>query len=163
MTHQLTHYDILGVSFTASRMEIKRAYNKKVILVHPDKTNQPNSSSEFIQLQEAYEILSSPESRKEYDESLPELLKTTRIPKKSKKDPYPNCIWTRNGNIFTLINSCSKETLKVVTKQELDQVPNPFQHYTLKQPEIRVLRHKLKDIKFALQIAKYFPATSSKT
>jgi molecular chaperone DnaJ len=61
-------YDVLGVSRTASQEELKKAYRKLVREHHPDK-NPGNVEAEerFKEIQGAYDVLSDPEKRKQYD------------------------------------------------------------------------------------------------
>jgi molecular chaperone DnaJ len=61
-------YEILGVSKTASAEEIKKAYRTKAIQYHPDKNPGDKASEEkFKEAAEAYEVLSAPDKRAQYD------------------------------------------------------------------------------------------------
>ena len=57
-------YKILGVEKTASIDDIKRAFKKKALREHPDKGGD---AEKFKELAVAYEVLSDPEKRKNYD------------------------------------------------------------------------------------------------
>ena len=61
-------YDALGVSRGASQDEIKKAYRKLVREHHPDKNPGDKEAEErFKEIQGAYDVLSDPEKRKQYD------------------------------------------------------------------------------------------------
>src|SRR5690349_17525296 len=63
-----TLYDTLGVKKDASAGEIKKAYRKLAAQYHPDKNPGDTSAEEkFKEVQNAYDTLSDPEKRKQYD------------------------------------------------------------------------------------------------
>lgn len=65
----MTYYDILGISASATPEEIKKAYRKLAIKLHPDKNpNDPEGEEKFKQLATAYQVLSDPELRHKYNE-----------------------------------------------------------------------------------------------
>ena len=63
------YYEVLGVEKSAPEKEIKRAYRKLARKYHPD-LNQDNPKAEetFKSINEAHEVLSDPEKRKQYDQ-----------------------------------------------------------------------------------------------
>ena len=65
------HYKTLGVGKNASQKDIKNAYRKLARKYHPD-SNQKNKAAEerFKEVTEAYETVSDPEKRKEYDQQV---------------------------------------------------------------------------------------------
>ena len=61
-------YDILGIIKTATQEEIKKAYRKLSLELHPDRNNNSKqSNADFIKLSNAYETLGNEEKRKIYD------------------------------------------------------------------------------------------------
>lgn len=61
------HYHTLGIATSASRAEIKSAYRKLALALHPDKNNKPGAQEQFIAVNEAYLILYDEEARAKYD------------------------------------------------------------------------------------------------
>ena len=69
-----TAYDVLNVKSHAPQDQIKQAYKQLAIEWHPDrhaqKADQKNAVTRFQEISEAYQLLSDPEQRKQYDSDL---------------------------------------------------------------------------------------------
>lgn len=61
------YYDVLGISKDASTGQIQQAYRKLARKYHPDVNKDPGAEERFKQVNEAYHVLSDPETRKRYD------------------------------------------------------------------------------------------------
>ena len=79
----LGYYEILGVNTQSTRDDIKKAYKKKCLEVHPDVNNSENAQELFLQVQTAYETLADAKKRAEYD------AKSVRTPNTREKGTYP--------------------------------------------------------------------------
>ncbi|KAF2756256.1 DnaJ domain protein [Pseudovirgaria hyperparasitica] len=68
MVVDTAYYDALGVQPTATELEIKKAYRKLAIKLHPDKNpGDETAHVKFQQIGEAYQVLSDDNLRKQYD------------------------------------------------------------------------------------------------
>ncbi|XP_067147881.1 dnaJ homolog subfamily C member 1 [Apteryx mantelli] len=63
-------YDFLGVQQDASSADIRKAYRKLSLILHPDKNKDVNAEIQFRQLVAIYEILKDEERRQRYDDIL---------------------------------------------------------------------------------------------
>ncbi|MEY4668229.1 MAG: hypothetical protein RL518_928 [Pseudomonadota bacterium] len=61
------HYKTLGLSSAATREEIRRAYRVLARRYHPDVNPGHSTAEKFRQISAAYEVLSDPEKRNQYD------------------------------------------------------------------------------------------------
>lgn len=60
-------YEILGVSKDASESEIKKAFRRRARELHPDVNKAADAEDQFKELNEAYDVLSDPNKRTQYD------------------------------------------------------------------------------------------------
>lgn len=69
MSEKRDYYEVLGISRSATEIEIKKAYRKLALKYHPDK-NEGDAAAEdkFKEAAEAYEILSNSEKKSRYDQ-----------------------------------------------------------------------------------------------
>ncbi|KAI3742379.1 hypothetical protein L1987_60059 [Smallanthus sonchifolius] len=86
------YYNILNVANTVNDDGLKKAYRKLARKWHPDKnpTNKKEAEAKFIQISQAYEVLSDPHKRSLYDQDGEEGL----------KDQMPQC-GSNNKNGFS--------------------------------------------------------------
>jgi molecular chaperone DnaJ len=69
MTAKRDYYEILEVSKTATKEEIKKAYRKVALKFHPDRNQGDKAAEEkFKEAAEAYEVLSDPDKKQKYDQ-----------------------------------------------------------------------------------------------
>ena len=61
------YYEVLGVGRDASPDEIHRAFRKLARKYHPDVNSTAEAEEKFKEINEAHEVLSDPEKRKQYD------------------------------------------------------------------------------------------------
>lgn len=63
------YYKVLGIKKNANAKDIKKRYRKLALKWHPDKNpgKQEEATKKFAAISEAYEVLSDPQKRKEYD------------------------------------------------------------------------------------------------
>ena len=68
MAEKRDYYEVLGVSRTASDDEIKKAYRTLAKKYHPDISKEENAEEKFKEVQEAYDVLSDPQKREQYNQ-----------------------------------------------------------------------------------------------
>jgi Ca-activated chloride channel family protein len=64
------YYALLGIPRNASQEQIRRAYREAALLLHPDRTTDPEDSELFLEVGKAYETLIDPELRVVYNAHL---------------------------------------------------------------------------------------------
>jgi DnaJ-class molecular chaperone len=64
------YYSILGLDTDANEQEIQNAYRSQIRILHPDVNKELDAENKFRLLHEAYQVLSNPEKKTEYDISI---------------------------------------------------------------------------------------------
>lgn len=91
---QPDYYAVLGVARDASQEDIKRAYFEAAQKLHPDKNIAAGETEMFLDVQVAYEALSNPKRRAQYDATLP--------PQEKVKLPYEFKLTYSRPNLVNL-------------------------------------------------------------
>ena len=92
--HQQDYYALLGIMRNASQEEIRRAYFEAAQKLHPDKNTAAGETEMFLGIQQAYEALSNPKRRAQYDATLP--------PEEKQLLPYEHRILYSRPNLVRL-------------------------------------------------------------
>jgi curved DNA-binding protein CbpA len=91
-------YAILGVPTTATDPEIKQAYRNLVKRYHPDRRSSESSHEQIVAINYAYDILSDPEKRAQYDRGFATVYVTPQPqedPLEAYKREYKRKRWAR--------------------------------------------------------------------
>uniref|UniRef100_A0A4X2K8I7 DnaJ heat shock protein family (Hsp40) member C4 n=1 Tax=Vombatus ursinus TaxID=29139 RepID=A0A4X2K8I7_VOMUR len=85
---QSNYYELLGIRPDASMKEVKRAFFAKSKELHPDRDpKNPALHNQFVELNEAYRVLSKESSRRDYDSRL-DVRGSTPPPYHTSQSPY---------------------------------------------------------------------------
>ena len=63
------HYASLGLNSAATLSDIKKAFRQRASAFHPDRNTAADAAQKFREVQEAYEVLSDDEKRRNYDDN----------------------------------------------------------------------------------------------
>lgn len=112
------YYQILGVSRSANDAEIKKAYRKLAREYHPDRNpnNKEASEAKFKKINEAYDVLSNPDKKAQYD-------RLGRIPHGSEFKPPPDFDFNLGGgsfgDIFDLLFSAGSTNPRASSRMQI--------------------------------------------
>ena len=62
------YYQMIGVEKSFTENDLKKAYRKKALKLHPDRNNAPGSKDAFQKINAAMECLSDPQKKRVYDQ-----------------------------------------------------------------------------------------------
>ncbi|KAF7492101.1 DnaJ -like protein subfamily C member 21 [Sarcoptes scabiei] len=125
-----TFYEILELNKTATLDEIKCSYKKLALLYHPDRNadNPEDYHEKFIEINEAYQMLSNPIKRTWYDENMKSFHSPCVIDEKEFEIPAEYFQFSRHqkfddseDGFFTVY----RELFDRITKQEIKFYDDP--------------------------------------
>jgi Ca-activated chloride channel family protein len=112
------YYAILGVLRDALQEEIKRAYFDAAQRLHPDKNVAAGETELFLEIQQAYEVLSNPKRRNLYDATLPPEISGNSVLKHEILFSRPNLVRLGESQLLYML-------LEVGPREEKDNFPSP--------------------------------------
>ncbi|XP_033007188.1 dnaJ homolog subfamily C member 24 isoform X1 [Lacerta agilis] len=119
-------YSILGAEPSDSLIELKRKYQKLILLYHPDKQSADVPAGEvearmqrFIEIDRAWKILGNEETKKEYDLQRREHELTQGWPVDAQVS-LEDMAWNLNDHCYSLICRCGGKY--IVSKKEAEEV-----------------------------------------
>jgi Ca-activated chloride channel family protein len=112
------YYSLLGLARNATAEEIRRAYFEAAQKLHPDKNTAAGETELFLDVQQAYEVLSNPKRRAQYDATLPPEIEVVLPYKYNILYSRPNLIRLQEPQMLYLI-------LELEAPMEARQSPAP--------------------------------------
>jgi Ca-activated chloride channel family protein len=112
------YYVVLGVFRDATQEEIKRAYFESAQRLHPDKNVAAGETELFLEVQQAYEVLSNPKRRNLYDATLPPELEVNSVLKHQFYFSRENLVKLTEPQLVYVL-------LEVGSRTEKESLPTP--------------------------------------
>ncbi|KAG6105149.1 hypothetical protein E4U13_008034 [Claviceps humidiphila] len=105
---RICYYEVIGVESDATDLEIKKAYRRKALELHPDRNldDVHEATRKFAEIQAAYEILSDPQERAWYDSHRDAILTGNEVDN-TEPTSFRNIRLTSTEEIFDIIRKFS--------------------------------------------------------
>ncbi|CUS24683.1 LAQU0S18e01904g1_1 [Lachancea quebecensis] len=117
---ETTHYSVLGLKSDASESQIKKAYRKIAMAIHPDKNKSASAAEMFKLVSHAQSILIDKELRRSYNRSLISKGLYAYAPKKTKLSAL---VTAASGSVSGSSNSSPRKTKE--SQSAHASAPNP--------------------------------------
>lgn len=116
----MNYYEILGLCENSSKQEIRKAYRILAKKYHPDVSQNTSSSEDFLLIHKAYQVLSDPVARKQYDQQLRQIRKKSWITQ--QEDVFVSSLfdWLFNEQLLSvrLFRDCKRLRVEIVLTPE---------------------------------------------
>lgn len=109
-----SHYEILGITPTATTVEVKEAYRRLSKVLHPDKNVLPNADEAFKVVSNAYQLLQDASSRREYDQEQRNVGGAGIPSSSSPKQPSSSSSSSSDHSAFPIVVNIRSETMKML-------------------------------------------------
>jgi curved DNA-binding protein CbpA len=141
----LNYYETLGVNRKATAEDIRRAYRRLALNIHPDRSHAPDAAERFTRITEAYETLRDPRKRAAYDHSLenplprpvpkpepkPPPKKAPTPPKKNKVATAPRSSGPDLGRLAALFSRGRLEEAETLAERIIESFPREAMPYAV--------------------------------
>lgn len=119
------YYELLSVERTATDDEIKKAYRRRALELHPDRNygDEEGATKLFAEIQAAYEVLSDPQERAWYDSHRDILLRGENVGADGSVPGQENFAY---GSKMTGAEDVLKLMMKFNSRVQFDDSPNGF-------------------------------------
>ncbi|KAK4556419.1 hypothetical protein LTR86_006563 [Recurvomyces mirabilis] len=106
-----SYYELLGVERQATEEEVKKAYRRKALQLHPDRNHgdEEQATTVFAEVQAAYEVLSDPQERAWYDSHESAILRGDNVGDDDEAVPtYENIRATSADDLARIVGKFNK-------------------------------------------------------
>lgn len=133
------YYEILEINEKASQEVIERVYKLLAKRYHPDMNmdNPKEAEEKFKEISAAYEILSDPKKRKEYDEELQNEKQKEEMKQKSNNAQNSNDYFERNTNTTTINKKEAEDFDQDELKYRKEFIKNMARQQAIQEQEMQ--------------------------
>jgi hypothetical protein len=108
------YYSILKIDSDASLEEVRSAYKRLALLTHPDLSGHPQANQQMQRLNEAFEVLSNPEKRAQYDQDRSAASTLTPVEKPAPAGPEAQVDRKQQKDLGRKWNRLVRNQLKMI-------------------------------------------------
>ncbi len=120
------YYSILQIDPDASLEAVRSAYKRLALLTHPDLSGHPLANQQMQRLNEAFEVLSNPEKRAQYDQDRSAPSALTPVEKPAPAEPEAQVDQKQQKDLGRKWNRLVRNQLKMIAYIVLLDISHVF-------------------------------------